>query len=157
MSFWCLQIFQKPTNFFPGFLPQPLKRGQINLFFEAGAEILKTISLVFWSKWWHQKDISKLTDLYLSTKKDIYLPKCHWRSALYVLYATVFSVWNLTKYVVSTLVLKIKNPTLKMIPPYYADCHLSASFLSSKLSKKIKMKTPFFVFMLNQPIFTRNC
>ena len=36
-----------------------------HLFLEAGAEIIKKISLVFWSKRWHQKDISKLTDLYL--------------------------------------------------------------------------------------------
>jgi hypothetical protein len=30
------------------------------------------------------------------------------------------------------------NPTSEIIPPHYADCHLSASFLSSKLSKKNK-------------------
>jgi len=35
-----------------------------DLFLEARAEILKKISLVFWSKRWHQKDILKLTDLY---------------------------------------------------------------------------------------------
>jgi hypothetical protein len=29
MSLWCLQISQKPTKLFPGFLPQPIKRGQI--------------------------------------------------------------------------------------------------------------------------------
>ena len=37
-----------------------------DLFLEARAEILKKISLVFWSKPWHQKDILKLTDLYLN-------------------------------------------------------------------------------------------
>ena len=35
-----------------------------DLFLEARAEILKKISLAFWSKRWHQKDILKLTDLY---------------------------------------------------------------------------------------------
>ena len=30
---------------------------------ETRAEILEKISLEFWSKWWHQKDIFKLTDL----------------------------------------------------------------------------------------------
>ena len=30
---------------------------------EARAEILEKISLVFWKKFWHQKDILKLTDL----------------------------------------------------------------------------------------------
>ena len=30
------------------------------------AEILTIFSLLFWSKRWHQKDISKLTDLYIS-------------------------------------------------------------------------------------------
>ena len=30
----------------------------------ARAKILTNISLVFWSIWWHQKNISKLTDLY---------------------------------------------------------------------------------------------
>ena len=34
-----------------------------DLFLEARAEILEKISLLFWSKRWHQKDISKLTDL----------------------------------------------------------------------------------------------
>ena len=35
-----------------------------DLFLEARAEILEKNLLVFWSKWWHQKDILKLTDLY---------------------------------------------------------------------------------------------
>ena len=88
MSFWCLQISQKNNKFFPGFLPYPLKRGQIkkisalytanwrilfwlsyttfwfDLFLEARAEILEKISLVFWEIWRHQKDILKSTDLY---------------------------------------------------------------------------------------------
>ena len=34
-----------------------------DLFLDGRAEILKNISLVFWSKRWHQKDILKLTDL----------------------------------------------------------------------------------------------
>ena len=34
-----------------------------DLSFEARAEILEKILLVFWSKWWHQKDILKLSDL----------------------------------------------------------------------------------------------
>ena len=34
-----------------------------DLFFEARAEILEEISLVFWEIWRHQKDILKLTDL----------------------------------------------------------------------------------------------
>ena len=33
-------------------------------FFELAILILKKISLVFWSKRWHQKDVLKLTDLY---------------------------------------------------------------------------------------------
>ena len=36
-----------------------------DLFLEARAEILEKILLVFWSKRWYQKDILKLTDLYL--------------------------------------------------------------------------------------------
>ena len=35
-----------------------------DLFLEARVENFKNISLVFWLKQWHQKDISKLTDLY---------------------------------------------------------------------------------------------
>ena len=35
----------------------------LTLFLEARVEILKKISLIFWSKRWHQKDILKLTDL----------------------------------------------------------------------------------------------
>ena len=35
-----------------------------DLSFVARAEILEKISLGFWSKRWHQKDILKLTDLY---------------------------------------------------------------------------------------------
>jgi hypothetical protein len=35
-----------------------------DLFLEAKEEILEKISLVFWSKQRHQKDILKLTDLY---------------------------------------------------------------------------------------------
>ena len=35
---------------------------------EARAEILKKISLVFWSKQWHQKFLLKLTDLYYCTQ-----------------------------------------------------------------------------------------
>ena len=35
-----------------------------DLFLEASAEILTKIVLLFWSIWRHQKDISKLTDLY---------------------------------------------------------------------------------------------
>ena len=31
---------------------------------EARAEILEKISLLFWKKFWHNKDILKLTDLY---------------------------------------------------------------------------------------------
>ena len=38
-----------------------------DLFLEARAEILKKLSLVFWSKRWHQKYILKLTDLYKSS------------------------------------------------------------------------------------------
>ena len=34
-----------------------------DLFLVARAEIFTKISLVFWSLWWHQKGISKLTDL----------------------------------------------------------------------------------------------
>ena len=36
-----------------------------NLFLESRAEILKQISLAFWSKRWHQKVLLKLTDLSL--------------------------------------------------------------------------------------------
>ena len=78
---------EKPTKFFPGFLPSPLKRGQtkkkgqfipliegfyfdsltllfwFDLFSEARAEILEKNLLVFWKTWRHQKDILKLTDL----------------------------------------------------------------------------------------------
>ena len=32
------------------------------------AEILEKISLVFWKVWWHQKDILKLTELYIKEK-----------------------------------------------------------------------------------------
>ena len=35
----------------------------IDLSLEAEAEILEKISLAFWKKFWHQKDILKLTDL----------------------------------------------------------------------------------------------
>ena len=41
-----------------------------DLFLEARAQILKKISLVFWSKQWHQKDILKLSDLYWWTDLD---------------------------------------------------------------------------------------
>ena len=41
-----------------------------DLFLEARAEILKKNSLVFWKKFWHQKDILKLTDLYQSLKVE---------------------------------------------------------------------------------------
>ena len=41
-----------------------------DLFLEARAEILEKISLVFWSKRWHQKDILKLTDLYRNRRKQ---------------------------------------------------------------------------------------
>ena len=34
-----------------------------DLFLEARAEILEKISLVFWKKFWHQKNILKWTDL----------------------------------------------------------------------------------------------
>ena len=34
-----------------------------DLILEATAEILERISLVFWKKFWRQKDILKLTDL----------------------------------------------------------------------------------------------
>jgi hypothetical protein len=80
---------RKYTRKLSGFLPKPLKRGQIkkiralytviggfyfyylkllfwfDLFLEARAEILEKIPLVFWEIWRHQKDILKLTDLYL--------------------------------------------------------------------------------------------
>ena len=36
-----------------------------DLFLDARAEILEKISLGFWKKFWHKKDILKLTDLYL--------------------------------------------------------------------------------------------
>ena len=36
-----------------------------DLFLEARAEILEKILLVFWKKFWRQKDILKLTDLYV--------------------------------------------------------------------------------------------
>ena len=36
----------------------------LDLFLEARAEFLKEISLVFWSKQWHQRVLLKLTDLY---------------------------------------------------------------------------------------------
>ena len=42
---------------------------KLDLFLEARAEILTNISLFFWSIWRHQKDISKLTDLYLKVFK----------------------------------------------------------------------------------------
>ena len=34
-----------------------------DLYLEAMAEILEKILLFFWKKFWHQKDILKLTDL----------------------------------------------------------------------------------------------
>ena len=34
-----------------------------DLILEAKAEILEKFSLVFWKKFWHQKNILKLTDL----------------------------------------------------------------------------------------------
>ena len=46
-----------------------------NQFLDSKAEILEIISLVFLSKRWHQKDILKLTDLYLLSK--IYGPVYH--------------------------------------------------------------------------------
>ena len=36
-----------------------------DLYLEARVEIITKISLVFWSIWRRQKDISKITDLYL--------------------------------------------------------------------------------------------
>ena len=41
----------------------PLFYFLFDLFLEARAEILTKISLVFWSIWRHQNNISKLTDL----------------------------------------------------------------------------------------------
>jgi hypothetical protein len=42
-----------------------------DLFLEVRVEILEKKLLVFWSKQYHQKDILKLTDLYLIQSKDI--------------------------------------------------------------------------------------
>ena len=38
-------------------------------FLDSRAKICHTFSLVFWSKWWHQKDILKLTDLQRISKE----------------------------------------------------------------------------------------
>ena len=57
MSFWCQNFFQKTNK----------KNSRISALaskMRLEAEILEKISLVFWKKFWHQKDILKLIDLY---------------------------------------------------------------------------------------------
>ena len=48
-----------------------------NIFLEGRAEILEKISLVFWSKRWHQKDILKLTDLNRRVSSFLLLSVCN--------------------------------------------------------------------------------
>ena len=74
-----------------------------NLFFEARAEILKKFSLVFWLKRRHQKDISKLTDLYCKRWNRLW-------SALFWFYLA----WYKTHLVMIGLMVQWKNPKLKI-------------------------------------------
>ena len=87
MSFWCKNFFQKKNEIFSRIsaLTSKMRSNQKNkgtlyqqledfiltltlifwfdLFLEARAEFLEKNSLVFWKKFWYQKDILKLTDL----------------------------------------------------------------------------------------------
>ena len=66
MSFGVFISIKKSTNWY-NIAPLSFL---FDLILEARAEILPTISLVFWYNWRHQKDISKLTDLYYAAKSQ---------------------------------------------------------------------------------------
>ena len=63
-----------------------------NLFLEARAEILTKFSLVFWSIWRQQKDISKLTDLYLFE----FHKGRHQQKWIHLLFYTIWQVYLLS-------------------------------------------------------------
>ena len=86
-SFWCLQIDQNQNEMFIRISALASKKRlnkkkgtlyhydfnltPLSYFLEARAEILTKISLVFLAIWRHQKDMSKLTDLYKSRNSNI--------------------------------------------------------------------------------------
>ena len=77
---------------------------------EARAEILENVSLFFWEIWGHQKDILKLTDLYVNVKSESVIfsnmlttigrpPKIFLPSAMPVKGVAHFSITLLTIFV----------------------------------------------------------
>ena len=104
----------KPTKFFPGFLPKPLKRSQIKIIsglftanlrilfwlsytfflicplFRGYAEILGKFLLVFWKIWWH---LTSITD-----------PNCT-RHGIIFLMTTAKNIWPQCAMLDSTVLL----------------------------------------------------